>query len=102
MALRADVLKHTANKSALRNEHASLADLVAAREGRKAQGGGMFSVNINKDGSPYDRDTKRTAVAGEEKRASLYDYAKLASLAESGGLGDEAREVIHFAEDLVT
>jgi hypothetical protein len=37
-----------------------------------------------------------------EKKASVSDYAKLASLAESGSLGDAARELIRFADGLVT
>jgi len=99
-ALHADVASHLYNKRHMRQEHAALADLVAAREGRRAAGSGMFNVNINKGGSPYNVDTKRSPFLQEEKRASLADYAALADLAAAGQLGEDALNVIRFAEEL--
>jgi hypothetical protein len=50
--------------------------------------------------NPFGGFLTKTTAERDEKKASLFDYAKLAELAESGALGDEALTLIQFAESL--
>jgi hypothetical protein len=50
--------------------------------------------------NPFGGFLTKTKAEEDEKKASLYDYAELAEIAEAGELGDEARAIILFAESL--
>jgi hypothetical protein len=62
-AVRASILRSIASRHRLKQEAGAISDLVAAREGRKSTGRGMFSANINL--KKNDNEPRREPGTGE-------------------------------------